>query len=219
MPYHPHPYIIICTSCHLINWLQRFYRITMSLKITFVPKSEVKQWITTTTTVGYNKSIIFPNKFNAMLCLWAHCFQNTARLQLSLEITRKNKILNYRYITTAIVCCIFLLLLCNLAKSLAHILLFLGHLLREASNSHPNLPPMQLCFCDKWVLGYVSESRQLSLETRIEMIFLFIYCYNGLQHITIIMNLLYNPPAWTDCSTHVSCHRPGSTDRHWNVHS
>ena len=44
MPYHPHPHIII----NLINWLQRFYRITMSLKRPFVPKSDVKQWFTTT---------------------------------------------------------------------------------------------------------------------------------------------------------------------------
>ena len=35
----PHPHIIICISFHLINWLQRFYRITMSLKRAFVPKS------------------------------------------------------------------------------------------------------------------------------------------------------------------------------------
>ena len=40
---HHHLYII-----HLINWLQRFYRITMSLKRPFVPKSDVKQWFTTT---------------------------------------------------------------------------------------------------------------------------------------------------------------------------
>ena len=39
-PSHRHLYII-----HLINWLQRFYRITMSLKIPFVPKSDVKQII------------------------------------------------------------------------------------------------------------------------------------------------------------------------------
>ena len=50
MPYHPHPHIIICTSFLLINWLQRFYRITMWLKRPFVPKSDVKQWFTTTTT-------------------------------------------------------------------------------------------------------------------------------------------------------------------------
>ena len=39
-----HLYII-----HLINRLQRFYRITMSLKRPFVPKSDVKQRFTTTT--------------------------------------------------------------------------------------------------------------------------------------------------------------------------
>ena len=44
-PSHHHLYII-----HLINWLQRFYRIIMSLKRPFVPKSDVKQWFTTTTT-------------------------------------------------------------------------------------------------------------------------------------------------------------------------
>ena len=44
-PSHHHLYII-----HLINWLQRFYRITMSLKRPFVPKSDVKQRFTTTTT-------------------------------------------------------------------------------------------------------------------------------------------------------------------------
>ena len=42
-PSHHHLYII-----HLINWLQRFCRITMSLKRPFVPKSDVKQWFTTT---------------------------------------------------------------------------------------------------------------------------------------------------------------------------
>ena len=54
----PHPHIIICTSfislidynvcivlqCHLKD---HFYRITMSLKIPFVPKSDVKHWFTT----------------------------------------------------------------------------------------------------------------------------------------------------------------------------
>ena len=45
----PHPYIILCTSFHLINWLQRFYRITMSLKRPFVPKNDVIQWFITTT--------------------------------------------------------------------------------------------------------------------------------------------------------------------------
>ena len=40
---HHHLYII-----HFINWLQGFYRITMSLKRPFVSKSDVKQWFTTT---------------------------------------------------------------------------------------------------------------------------------------------------------------------------
>ena len=47
-PSHHHLYII-----HLINWLQRFYRITMSLERPFVPKSDVKQWFTTTTSFYY----------------------------------------------------------------------------------------------------------------------------------------------------------------------
>ena len=42
-PSHHHMYII-----HLIYRLQRFYRITMSLKRPFVPKSDVKQRFTTT---------------------------------------------------------------------------------------------------------------------------------------------------------------------------
>ena len=45
-PSHHYLYII-----HLINWLQRFYRIIMSLKRPFVPKSDVKQRFTTTTTI------------------------------------------------------------------------------------------------------------------------------------------------------------------------
>ena len=44
-PSHHHLYII-----HLINCLQRFYRIIMSLKIYFVLESDVKQWFTTTTS-------------------------------------------------------------------------------------------------------------------------------------------------------------------------
>ena len=44
-PSHHYLYII-----HLINWLQRFHRIRMSLKKPFVPKSDLKQWFTTTTT-------------------------------------------------------------------------------------------------------------------------------------------------------------------------
>ena len=52
----PPPHHHLYTS-HLINWLQRFYRITMSLKHVkrpFVPKSDVKQRFTTTTTT-FNK--------------------------------------------------------------------------------------------------------------------------------------------------------------------
>ena len=45
-PSHHHLYII-----HLINGLQRFYRITMSLKSPFVMKSDVKQRFTTTTSL------------------------------------------------------------------------------------------------------------------------------------------------------------------------
>ena len=44
-PSHYQLYII-----HLINWLQRFYRITISLKRPFVSKSDVKQWFTATTS-------------------------------------------------------------------------------------------------------------------------------------------------------------------------
>ena len=50
-PSHNHLYII-----HFINWLHRFHRIAMSLKRPFVPKNDVEQWFTTTTT-GYNKHI------------------------------------------------------------------------------------------------------------------------------------------------------------------
>ena len=46
-PSHYHLYII-----HLMNWLQRFYRIIMSLRRSFVPKSDIKQWFTTTTTIS-----------------------------------------------------------------------------------------------------------------------------------------------------------------------
>ena len=52
-PSHHHLYII-----HLINWLQRFYRIIMSLKRPFVPKSDVKQWFTTTTTCVCEMNVV-----------------------------------------------------------------------------------------------------------------------------------------------------------------
>ena len=38
------------SSVHHSSWLQRCYRITMSLKRPSLPKSDVKQWFTTTTT-------------------------------------------------------------------------------------------------------------------------------------------------------------------------
>ena len=53
-PSHHHMYII-----HLINWLQRFYRITMSLKIYFAPNSDGKQWFITTTNHYNNSSCSF----------------------------------------------------------------------------------------------------------------------------------------------------------------
>ena len=58
-PSHHHLYII-----HLINWLQRFYRIIMSLKRPFVPKSDVKQWFTTTTTWHLNIRICYYIKWD-----------------------------------------------------------------------------------------------------------------------------------------------------------
>ena len=66
-PSHQDLYII-----HLINWLQRFYRITMSLKRPFVPKSDVKQWFTTTTIgrcilTDERKAI---GQVRHVLCLW-----------------------------------------------------------------------------------------------------------------------------------------------------
>ena len=41
--------------------LQRFYRITMSLKRPFVPKSDVKQRFTTTTTTGLELAMFVLN--------------------------------------------------------------------------------------------------------------------------------------------------------------
>ena len=59
-PSHHHLYII-----HLINWLQRFYRIIMSLKRPFVPKSDVKQRFTTlyTNTIHYVPSVPFTKQY------------------------------------------------------------------------------------------------------------------------------------------------------------
>ena len=63
-PSHHHLYII-----HLINWLQRFYGIIMSLKRPFVPKSDVKQWFTTTTI--YSKLYLLCNVTRLILVLSA----------------------------------------------------------------------------------------------------------------------------------------------------
>ena len=64
-PSHHHLYII-----HLINRLQRFYRITMSLKRPFEPKSDVKQSFTTTTTTF--PIYLFCSR-NAKRHKWAFC--------------------------------------------------------------------------------------------------------------------------------------------------
>ena len=58
-PSHHHLYII-----YLINWLQRFYRITISLERPFLPKSDVKQWFTTTTTTRYTEKWCLPKKYS-----------------------------------------------------------------------------------------------------------------------------------------------------------
>ena len=71
MPYFPHTHFIICTSLHLINWLQRFYRITMSLKRPFVPKSDVKQLLTTTTTT---LNFFVPKRVTSTLVM-IYCFR------------------------------------------------------------------------------------------------------------------------------------------------
>ena len=62
-PSHHHLCII-----HLINWLQRFYRIIVSLKRPFVPKSDVKQWFTTTTTSNLPIWDILGNLFSVLFC-------------------------------------------------------------------------------------------------------------------------------------------------------
>ena len=70
----PHPHIIICTSFHLINWLQCFYRTTMSLKRSFVPKGEVKQWFTTTTTLTPPHCHL---AHSLSTCIYLLCFRAT----------------------------------------------------------------------------------------------------------------------------------------------
>ena len=64
-PSHHHLYII-----HLINWLQRFYRTRLSLKRPFVPKSDLKQWFTTTTTTP----IVFCIVIEIIVMLWLKWF-------------------------------------------------------------------------------------------------------------------------------------------------
>ena len=64
-PSHHHLYII-----HLINWLKHFYRITVSLKRPFVPKSDVKQWFTTTTTSHFTRIIRPPWDIHLIVCPW-----------------------------------------------------------------------------------------------------------------------------------------------------
>ena len=61
---HHHLYII-----HLINRLQHFYRITMSLKRPFVPKSGIKQQFTTTTTL-HCLSMLLRQPLSFVLCLF-----------------------------------------------------------------------------------------------------------------------------------------------------
>ena len=83
-PSYHHPYII-----HLINWLQRFYRIIMSLERPFVPKSDVKQWFTTTTTTVRISphpppSLYLPPFFHILECLGvskSHVKSRDLRLQ------------------------------------------------------------------------------------------------------------------------------------------
>ena len=85
-----HLYII-----HLINWLQRFYRITMSLKRPFVPKSDVKQRFTTTTTsfilsIDYNVFIVFQCHLNVHLCRKVTWSNNLPPLLLKTKIWWSN---------------------------------------------------------------------------------------------------------------------------------
>ena len=75
-PSRHHLYII-----HLINWLQRFYRIIMSLKRPFVPKSEVKQWFTTTTYIRY----IFILYILYIFSLYLWCLTVLSRIMIALS--------------------------------------------------------------------------------------------------------------------------------------
>ena len=79
-PSHHHLYII-----HLINWLQRFYRIIMSLKRPFVPKSDVKQWFTTTTSSLLLLFFWYWHNLNMTMChIWIkHFFHPRAIMSVS----------------------------------------------------------------------------------------------------------------------------------------
>ena len=92
-PSHHHLYII-----HHINLLQRFYRIIMSFKRPFVPKSDVKQLFTTTTTtmLKLDKYVIAFNIFGLIrvtsvhaMCdhysfhVWQHAHSNYGYLNIS----------------------------------------------------------------------------------------------------------------------------------------
>ena len=70
-PQHSHRHLYII---HLINWLQHFHRIIMSLKRLFEPKSDVKQWFTATTTVSYD-SLLDKARFPSLLDKWTSPFR------------------------------------------------------------------------------------------------------------------------------------------------
>ena len=108
-PSHHHLYII-----HLINWLQRFYRITMSLKRPFVPKSDIKQWFTTTTTNWPDTSdqqtycyatfvITFFPCVDVFYGLSYACI--TPNMLCSVPTTHRKHILTCRHLTTHVSAC------------------------------------------------------------------------------------------------------------------
>ena len=76
-PSHHYLYII-----HLINWLKRFYRITLSLKRPFLPKSDVKQRFTTTTTGAERVGAADG---------WLQDILNLVRFLIFMKYTNKNK--------------------------------------------------------------------------------------------------------------------------------
>ena len=74
-PSHHHLYII-----HLINWLQRFYRITMSLKRPFMPKSDVKYYYYWSNETFFNTGsgrveVMSRPKTYSMILFWALAFR------------------------------------------------------------------------------------------------------------------------------------------------